>query len=162
MQVGGLWGYTEEEPDLGDLFRQMDGWLMAIQSDQSERSVAEKVIANKPQSLVDACWDYSSEERLKIEERQTFAGSNRCNEIYPAFATPRQVAGAPLANDIVSCRLREVARSDYSSFLTDEEFAELQAIFPEGVCDWSRPDASNANHQGVWKSFGPSPVNRLY
>lgn len=162
MQIGGLWGYTEEEPDLGELFRQMDNWLLAIQSDRSQRTAAEKVIANKPVSLVDACWDNTSDERVKIEERQTFAGSNRCNELYPAFPTPRQVAGAPLANDVVSCRLRPVSRADYSSPLTAEEFAELEAIFPEGVCDWSQPDASNARHQGVWKSFGPSPVNRLY
>ncbi|MCG8414525.1 MAG: DUF6351 family protein, partial [Pseudomonadales bacterium] len=76
--------------------------------------------------------------------------------------TPRHVAGAPLANDIVSCRLRPVSRADYSTFLTAEELRELEGVFPDGVCDWSQTDAVEAQHQGVWKSFGPSPVNRLY
>ena len=162
MQVGGLFGYTEEEPDLGALFRQMDGWLMAIQADASGRSAAEKVVTNKPLTLTDACWEYSEDERTRIEVRQTFAGNSPCNALYPAYPTPRQVAGAPLANDIVSCRLKPVTRADYSTFLTAEELRELQAIFPEGVCDWSQPGAADARHQGVWKSIGPSPVNRLY
>ncbi len=162
MQVGGLWGYTEEEPDLGELFKQMDSWILAIQGDNSERSAAEKVVVNKPLSFTDACWDYSGEQRVRIEERQTFAGDSQCNTLYPAYPTPRQVAGAPLANDIVSCRLKPVTRADYSAFLTAEQLRELELIFPDGVCDWSLPGADDARHQGVWKSFGPSPVNRLY
>lgn len=166
MQVGGLWGFTEEEPDLGELFGQMDSWLVAIKSDSSERELEEKVVANKPFSLVDACWDYSSgqsvEGRIKIEQRQTFAGSGSCNDLYPAYPTPRQVAGAPLANNIVACRLKPVTQADYSTFLSAQELSELVSIFPEGVCDWSQNGAANASHQGVWKSFGPSPVNRLY
>lgn len=162
MQVGGRWGYTEAEPDLGELFREMDSWILAIQADRSELSAADKVLNNRPVSLTDACWDNRGGERVKIEQRQTFAGTGVCNELYPAFPTPRHVAGAPLANDIVSCRLRPVSRADYSTFLTAEELRELEAVFPEGVCDWSRADAVAAQHQGVWKSFGPSPVNRLY
>ncbi len=162
MQVGGLFGYTEEEPDLGELFRQMDSWLLAIGNDRSDRSAEEKVVANKPVSLSDACWDYSDAERVKITERQTFAGSSACNALYPAYPTPRQVAGAPLANDIVSCRLKPVTPADYTTFLTAEELRQVQEIFPEGVCDWSQSGADNARHQGVWKSFGPSPINRLY
>lgn len=162
MQIGGQWGFSEDEPDLGVLFREMDQWLMAIQRDTSDVSAAEKVVNNRPLTLLDACWDNSGDERLKIEERQTYAGSNRCNELYPAYPTPRQVAGAPLANNIVSCHLRPVSRADYSTFLTAEELRQLETIFPEGVCDWSRGDVVPAKHQGVWRSFGPSPVNRLY
>ncbi len=167
MQVGGLWGYTEDAPDLGDLFRQMDSWLMALRSDTSEATPAEKVVRNKPVDLVDACWEYSGdstsvEAREKITERQTFAGNSTCNTLYPAYPTPRQVAGAPLANDIVSCRLRPVSREDYAEALTAEQLLELEQVFPEGVCDWSQVDQTGAQHQGVWSSFGPSPVNRLY
>jgi hypothetical protein len=85
-----------------------------------------------------------------------------CNNLYPAYSTPRQVAGSPLANDIVACQLRSPGRFDYAVQFTEEEFAELREIFNAGVCDWSQGDRSNAVHQGVWKSFGPSPVNRLY
>ena len=90
----------------------------------------------------------------------TFDGTGVCGEIYPAYATPRQVAGAPLTNDIVSCHLKPVDPADYQVDFTDEELAALGAIFPEGVCDWSQGDAHSEGYQGTWLSFGPSDVNR--
>ena len=162
MQVGGLWGFTAEQPDLGELFRQMDAWLTDIQSDSSADELSAKVVNNKPASLVDACWNFAGESRIKIEETQTFRGNSACNALYPAYPTPRHVAGAPLANDIVSCRLRALNRADYPLTITPQEYTELGRVFPAGVCDWSRGDSSGAQHQGTWVSFGPSPVNKLY
>ena len=162
MQIGGLWGFDSERPDLGEIFKQMDQWISNVKSDANESSLADKVRANKPASLQDACWDNTGDERIKIEEEQTFRGSTRCNELYPAYPTPRHVAGAPLANDIVSCQLRSINSADYAVGFTQAQYAELNEIFPEGVCDWSRGDVSSAAHQGTWKSFGPSSVNQLY
>jgi hypothetical protein len=70
------------------------------------------------------------------------------------------VAGAPLANDIVSCQLKPLDRADYGVEFTAAEWSELQAIFPDGVCDWAEGDAQAQGYQGTWLSFGPSPVNR--
>ncbi len=161
MQVGGLWGFDEEQPDLGELFRQMDSWLTAIAADQSGQSLEARVVQNRPASLNDACWSNLEGGRVKIEVEQTYTGNSRCNEIYPAYPTPRHVAGAPLANNIVSCRLKPVNLADYGVVFTDQQFSELQEIFADGVCDWSRGDASGARHQGTWLSFGPSPVNKI-
>lgn len=162
MQIGGLWGFDQEQPDLGELFREMDGWITAIQSDESDLAPEDKVVVNKPSSLNDACWDNTGEERIKIEEEQTFRGSSRCNGLYPAYPTPRHVAGAPLANNIVSCQLRPINSADYAVGFTQVQYAELAEVFPDGVCDWSRGDVSAASHQGTWVSFGPSPINQLY
>lgn len=161
MQVGGLWGFTEDRPDLGDLFRAMDKWLAAIANDETDANVSEKVLNNKPATLVDTCWDNSGNERIKIEEEQTFIGDSQCNQLYPAYPTPRHVAGAPLANNIVSCQRRAINPADYGVNFTGQQYAELHEVFPVGVCDWSRGDASAASHQGTWISFGPSPINRL-
>lgn len=162
MNIGGRWGFDEENPDLGVLFQEMDSWLMAIQADPAPLSQAEKVVRNKPPTLVDMCWDQTGDEPVRIEEEQTFIGNSDCNSLYPAYPTPRHVAGAPLANDIVSCQLRPLNVVDYTVSFNDEQWQELLEIFPEGVCDWSGGDVSQARHQGVWASFGPSPVNRLY
>ncbi|MCI5105591.1 MAG: tannase/feruloyl esterase family alpha/beta hydrolase [Pseudomonadales bacterium] len=162
MKVGGRWGFTEEEPDLAELFRQMDAWLMAIANDQSDQDARQKMLANKPQDLMDSCWDNRDGQPVEVFETQTYIGDGLCNGLYPAYPTPRHVAGAPLANDIVSCVLRPLSRSDYAVSFSDEQWQQLQTIFPGGVCDWSRGDASASIHQGVWASFGPSPVNRLY
>jgi hypothetical protein len=162
MNIGGRWGFDADNPDLATLFLEMDNWLMAIAADSAALSRAEKVVRNKPPSLVDVCWDQNGDEPLRIEEEQTFIGNSACNTLYPAYPTPRHVAGAPLANNIVSCRLRPLNVVDYAVSFSDEQWQQLLAIFPDGVCDWSAGDVSGARHQGVWASFGPSPVNRLY
>jgi len=161
MLVGGAWGFTEEEPDLGEIFRQMDAWLMGIANDRTDVETPLKVVGNKPSSLNDACWDNTNGEHLRLEQPQTYMGTSRCNELYPAYPTPRHIAGAPLANNIVSCRLRALNPADYTVAFSDEQWSELRTAFPEGVCDWSFGDASEARYQGTWLSFGPSPVNRL-
>ena len=162
MQIGGRWGFTADQPDLGNLFRQMDSWLMAIIEDEIELDPVLKTVRNKPQALQDSCWDNTAAVRLLIEEEQSYGGSSRCNELYPAYQTPRQVAGAPLENDIVSCQLRSVDPADYGVTIAEEQMAQLREVFADGVCDWSRGDISAAHHQGTWTSFGPSPINRLY
>ena len=58
--------------------------------------------------------------------------------------------------------MRELDGADYAVTISPEEYAELEQVFPEGVCDWSLGDVSGAKHQGTWVSFGPSPINRLY
>jgi hypothetical protein len=161
MQVGGRWGYTEDNPDMRNIFQEMDRWIMGIKNDNSDIDPGQKVIANKPVTLIEACWDNSGETRVKIEQEQSFAGNSRCNELYPAYPTPRIAAGATLANDVVSCQLRPINPADYSVRFTSDQSAELEAVFPQGVCNWSLGDASKARHQGAWISFGPSPVNRL-
>ena len=161
MQIGGAWGFTADAPDLGELFRQMDQWLLAIASDRTDADQQLKVERNKPARLTDACWDNTAGQHTRINEIQAYTGGSRCSELYPAYPTPRQVAGAPLANAVVSCHLRLINTADYSVEFLDEQFMELRRIFPDGVCDWSAGDATGARYQGTWLSFGPSPINRI-
>ena len=119
-----------------------------------------KVLHNKPATLSDGCWTKDDIPAF-IPEVQFFGGvgSSECNNIYPAFAFPRMVAGGPLANDIVKCQLKQIDYSDYEVEFTDTEKAQLEKIFPDGVCDWSLPGVEQRNLIGTWLSFGPSPVN---
>jgi hypothetical protein len=161
MSVGGAWGHTEDRPDLGELFRSMDAWLMnLVDGDASGVSRADRVVSAKPASLVDNCWDTSGAQRRNVRETLSFESTGECGTLYPAYATPRRVAGAPLANDVVTCRLKPLDRGDYDVRFSDTEWSELRAIFPDGVCDWTQADAHAEGHQGTWLSFGPSPLNR--
>ena len=55
-------------------------------------------------------------------------------------ASPRQVAGGPLAENILKCQLKPLNPADYAPMIfTSAQRARLQAAFPDGVCDWSRP-----------------------
>ncbi len=160
MNIGGLWDYTEAEPDQGVLFRQMDEWLTNIQADGEVIPLGEKIVRAKPAGLVDNCWDTRGEGRVNVAEPISFQGSGTCADLYPAYPTPRQVAGAPLANDIVSCHLKPLDPGDYEVEFTGDEWASLEAIFPDGVCDWTRGNLHGEGYQGTWLSFGPSEVNR--
>lgn len=57
------------------------------------------------------------------------------------FATPRIVAGDNNYSDNAKCHLKPLRRTDdYGAFgLTDAQWARLEAAFPEGVCDYSKP-----------------------
>lgn len=160
MLVGGKWGFTEDEPDLRMLFRQMDAWLTNIAKDYSSSSTEEKVVNNKPADLQEGCWDNTVKPRKWIEQKLTADNAGKCGELYPVFQTPRLVADEPLANNVVKCQLKPVAASDYQVEFTAAELARLEKAFPEGVCDWSKPDVY-AGYMGTWRSFGPSPVNRV-
>ena len=165
MNVGGQWGYTDERPDLGVLFRQMDRWLTNVQADDEPVALSEKVVRAKPADLTDNCWDTRGATRVNVTEPLAYdgsgaGGSGACGEIYPAYPTPRHVAGGPLANNIVSCHLKPLDRDDYEVAFTNDEWSALEAIFPDGVCDWAEGDLHGEGYQGTWLSFGPSEVNR--
>ncbi|MBL4581787.1 MAG: hypothetical protein JKY29_08220, partial [Gammaproteobacteria bacterium] len=162
MQVGGQWDFIEGQNDLGNLFRQMDYWIRNIQANTLEFDPEIRVVRNKPASLLDSCWDTTGETIELIEEPLAFASESRCSQLYPSYQSPRQIAGAPLANDIVSCQLKRIDLADYAISFTSDEYQQLLSVFLGGVCDWSRGDSSGSRHQGTWRSFGPSPINKLY
>jgi len=140
------------------LIEQMGRWLAAVASDGSKRSLAEKVVRNKPADVVDACWTTAG---VKIVETQTLEGPGQCNTLFPVGVPPEYVAGAPIALDVIKCQLKRVDMSDYKAAFTAEQRARLNAIFPKGVCDWSRRGVQQVKSV-PWASFGPSRENLLF
>jgi hypothetical protein len=131
-------------------------WLDAVAADTNEGSRAEKVVRNKPKELVDACWTPDARP-IKLAEPQTIDGDGLCNRLYPSYSSPRMVAGAPVAADVVKCQLKTVDLADYKlqSFSSDQE-TRLRRIFPDGVCDYSQPGIGQVPPIGTWLTFGPS------
>jgi hypothetical protein len=129
-------------------------WVVAAKGDVSSLSVREKTLRNKPQSAVDGCWNSPNE---FIAERQSFdhLPTTRCNTLFPSFAFPRYVAGGTLAADIIKCALKPLDRKDYQVKFEHDEWKQLSAIFPRGVCDWSKPGVGSRAVE-PWSSFGPS------
>ena len=55
-------------------------------------------------------------------------------------ASPRQVAGGALAENILKCQLKPLDISDYApAALNTAQLARLHVVFTDGVCDWSKP-----------------------
>jgi hypothetical protein len=122
----------------------MDQWLMNIRANP-----AAGIAGNKPAGAVDACYD--------LNGKLMYAGDNvwdgildhraagPCTQAFPLYRTSRIVAGAPIEGSIYNCSRKPVdtavADGTYSPWTPSaDEIADLKAIFPEGVCDYSRPD----------------------
>jgi hypothetical protein len=127
-------------------FTKMDEWLTALQKDTSSDPALAKILRAKPEDLVDSCWTPAGE---RIIEPQTFSGG-KCNEMYPTFAGPRAVAGGPASNNVLKCQLKPIAFSDYKVTFSADEKARLAAIFPHGVCDYSKPGIEQQAPRGTW------------
>lgn len=116
-------------------FLAMDQWLSAVEKDTSDAPLAQKIVANKPSDLGDRCYDGVGQKLL----------NQICGEvIVPVYGTPRMVAGDAISTDTNKCQLKPLSRDDNYGLIpfTDAQWARMEALFPEGVCDFSKPGVS--------------------
>ncbi|MFO7279288.1 MAG: DUF6351 family protein [Thermoanaerobacterales bacterium] len=125
-------------------FEVIDEWMANI-ARNPHRSVA----ANKPARAVDSC--FASDGSLIAAGPRVWDGilddrpPGECTRRFPIYSSSRQQAGGPIAGGIWKCALQPVDRAIRTGVYdpwrpTAEERARLQEIFPDGVCDWRRPD----------------------
>ncbi|WP_393053286.1 DUF6351 family protein [Streptomyces sp. LN549] len=138
---------------LAGMLSDMDQWLTGIKGDSGADAPIEKIVRHQPQGLTDACWTRGIGAKKITEPQVEGIDNTECNTLYPVWTSPRMVAGADVANDIVKCRKRSVIRSDYRGPVTDGQFNDLKAIFRDGVCDWSKPGVGQQGLAGTWLSF---------
>jgi hypothetical protein len=127
----------------------MDQWVTMLNADPSNSKPMEKIERSKPADLVDSCYGADSK---RILETQTYTGG-KCNELYPAFPSPRMVAGGPPTNDVLKCQLKPLDYKDYTVGFTDGQRSRLAAIFPKGVCNFSIPGVEQQPLAGTWQTF---------
>jgi hypothetical protein len=108
---------------------------------------------------VDGCYDKTR----FIAEDLVFSSEpvSECSGLYPVYSNPRKEAGGPLAANVLKCQLKPIDPADYKVPLNAEEAGRLAAIFPAGVCDFSKPGV-NQTPVVTWPSFGPSPKNLVF
>ena len=118
----------------------IDRWLAAVEADSSDRPLAEKIVDNRPEDVQDKCSQVPGVEQVVVP------GIGRVCElehVQTRYGTPATVAGESIATDTNECQLKPLRRQDYYPIaFTDEQWAQLEAAFPTGVCDWSRPGVS--------------------
>ncbi len=123
-------------------FLTMDVWLsnltMTAPKDNlnSPRRQAQ-VIAAKPATAFDLC--YLTGDTSFTTPVTDFSVCDADPRL-AAHSSPRQVAGGPIEENTLKCRLKAIDWSDYApASFTQAQMGRLQAAFPGGVCDWSRP-----------------------
>jgi hypothetical protein len=130
----------------------MDRWLAAIHRDHSRRPLAAKVIADRPADIHDQCFDGHGN---KVHD-------GICGpRVVPVYGTPRIVAGEPITTDQNKCQLKPLRRSDYHIVFTNAQWAQLQSVFPTGVCDWRRPGVDQ-QHTIAWQTYQTATGKVIY
>jgi len=120
-----------------EAFLTMDQWLTALKADTSQRPIEQKVRSSKPAGVVDFCIVPISADAPN--GRQTdLAKCEAAVARYKVFSSPHQVAGGPLSENILKCQLKPLNPVDYAPItFTSAQWTRLQAVFTDGVCDWS-------------------------
>jgi len=143
--------FSDESPVLSQALSQMDEWLSRLNVGGAERPTPAAVAKAKPATLTDAC--FTDDGANRIAETQVYQGNTKCNTLYPAYSSPRMVAGEPLANNVLKCQLKPIDASDYGEKLGKDDVAELRATFPNGVCDFRKPGVGQVPTKGIWPSL---------
>ncbi len=127
-------------PLLGDLeyvykgLDAMDNWLSRVEADDDDLPLADKISRNRPGDVQDQCSLIGGEPIL---------GEVCIDLLRPlyAYGTPRTVAGDTETADNFDCQLKPMDRNDDYGLLpfTDAQWEQLQAVFPDGVCDYRAP-----------------------
>ncbi len=117
--------------------------------------MADKLAATRPAAAVNTCFDVNG--NVEASGADVYDGPGPCTDPYPVGASPRIVAGAPLSDDIGKCTLQPVADAVdagvYELELTEEQIAAIEAVFPDGVCDWTVPGVGQVALGDPWQSF---------
>jgi hypothetical protein len=143
--------FSDTSPVLSHALTQMDQWLTNLSIFATRPPNSIQIQRAKPSDLADAC--FTNQGSVKIAELQVYNGDTTCNQLYPAFSTPRIVAGEPLENDVLKCQLKPIDLREYKVSFTATEIAQLKAIFPQGVCDYSVPGVGQRPTDGTWQFF---------
>ncbi len=74
--------------------------------------------------------------------------------------SPRIAAGGPTTEDVIKCRTTAPQRGDYPGVsFTAEQWAELNRIFADGVCDWTVSGVGEVERSQTWLDFsGATPT----
>jgi len=146
-------------------FLTMDKWLSNIEKDTSDARREQKVVDNKPSEAVDFCYLTSD---TTFSNRIAYFSVCDADARLVKHQSPRQVAGGPVAENILKCQLKPLDFSDPaygSATFTADQQDRLRAVFSRGVCDWTTPGVNQRAFAGPMtfkdgpggKPLGPEP-----
>jgi hypothetical protein len=125
----------------------IDSWLAAVEKDTRDIPLARKIIEDRPADVTDRCTD----------GRGTDLPKEVCDQTVESYSSPRIVAGSPFAEDTMKCELRPLRRNNYRPIkFTDAQWAELEKLFPAGVCDYARPGVDRVPTV-EWQTYEDGP-----
>jgi hypothetical protein len=118
----------------------VDRWLEAVEADDRDVSLEQKVADDRPADVHDKCVGVAAVDELDVPG----VGKVCQNPVVRTrFNTIRGAAGGPFTNDVNKCQLKPLRRMDFLPIeFTDKQWTALEAAFSTGICDWSKPGVS--------------------
>ena len=139
---------------------QMDAWLTRLAADHRSLSATRKIAADKPAKLSDGCYvPVGNAAAFSLIHPKSLTSGSQCASLYPIAKNTRTAAGESAAMPAMKCALAPI---DYSSYVddsgspiafSDDDKALLAQAFPDGVCDWSKPDPNKVSPIGTWLDY---------
>src|SRR4051794_14716815 len=115
----------------------MDRWLSAVESDDRNVPLEQKVADDRPSDVQDRCSSVDGVEQIALPGIGPVC---ELDAVQTKYSTPRVVAGEDIATDKQACQLKPLRQLDYYPIqFTPGQWSQLQATFPTGVCDFSKP-----------------------
>jgi hypothetical protein len=143
-------------------FLTMDAWLSQLLTSAPKPTLNAvrthaQVVAAKPATAFDLCYlTGDADFAAPVTDMALCDADPRLAK----HASPRQVAGGPINEDILKCQLKPINTADYlPATFTAAQLARLYASFPGGVCDWSKPSVGYRPVQSPL-SFAAGPGGR--
>ena len=131
----------------------LDEWLTAARKYQASKHVSwQKALAStKPEAAESRCILPDGKELVGPDANDDAA----CRKAYPISEEPRMAAGAPRKGDVLKCQLTPVSKASslYEVPLSAAEKTRLAEIFPDGVCDYTKPSVGFGPPTSTWMSF---------
>ena len=138
-------------------FAAMSAWLDAIDNDTSNDPIEAKIKRDRPAGAEDSC----------ILQNQKSNDLSQC-VAFQYYGDPLIAAGGPASNDVMKCALRPLpvvwpADGSFGQVPFTRtvgpvvgQWERLEAAFPHGVCDFSRPGIGQVPVQ-PWTTFADGP-----
>jgi hypothetical protein len=135
---------TPQSDPTPQAFLVLDRWIKNIEANP-DKTVGE----NKPADAKDSC--FTTAGALIATGDDVWNGilddkpAGACTQAFPIHSTSRIVAGGPIEGGVFKCALQPVERALAHGLYgawepTAAEVDRLKAIFPSGVCDYSKGD----------------------
>jgi len=140
-----IWISHKDYSPVNDAFVQMDLWLLAIKNQRGSSN-----LTTKPSALQDSC--FAQDGSILYQGRASWDGHwngkalGDCQKVYPMYSTSRIQAGGTWAGDLFKCQLmpvkQAIVKGHYGKIQMTLYLKQLQQIFPQGVCDYTKADVS--------------------
>lgn len=135
-----MWVMEKPYEPVLEAIQVLDQWAQARHA-RSDRNLW----VSKPAALTDTCFNEAGEVVAQGDNvwdgEWNGAPAGACTQAYPFFRTSRIVAGSDWQGDVFKCQLKPVqqalADGDYGDRDMAGYVADLERIFPQGVCDYS-------------------------